>query len=179
MFKKSLLGLKSPRTISTVAMMIAVYAVLYSVKIPIAVESRVSITFLPVMLTAYLLGAAPAMIVGAVGDILSMALFPSGQYFPGFTLSAMLGGCIYGLVLYQRKGDIRLRVAVAVLLVVLLINCGLNTLWLSVLYKKAFLVFLVSRIFLNLTELPIMMLLGIIMLDAAEKTGIMKKYIVK
>ena len=36
----------------------------------------------------------------AIGDILGMMIFPSGSYFPGFTLTAFLTGVIYGVVLY-------------------------------------------------------------------------------
>ncbi len=179
MFKKSLLNLNSPLTVSTAAMMIAVYVAFYAIKLPIALESRMSLTFLPLMLTAYLLGPAPAMIVGAVGDILSFVFFPNGQYFPGFTLSAMLGGLIYGLFLYHKTGDIRGRVIAAVVAVVVFVNMCLNTLWLAILYNKAFIVFLTSRVFLNIIEIPVMILLGIIILDITKKTGIIKKYIVE
>ena len=177
MFKKSFLKLKSPLTISTAAMMIAVYVAFYAIKLPIALESRMSLTFLPLMLAAYLLGPVPAMIVGAVGDILSFVFFPNGQYFPGFTLSAMLSGVIYGLLLYRKSGDIRGRVIAAVALVVFFVNMCINTLWLSIMYKKAFIVFLGTRILLNLIEVPVMILLGIIILDVTKKTGIIKKYI--
>lgn len=177
MFKKSLLNLSRPITVSTAAMMIAVYVAFYAIKIPIALESRMSLTFLPLMLAAYLLGPAAAMIVGGVGDILSFVFFPNGQYFPGFTISAMLGGLIYGYFLYQKTGDIRGRVIAAALTVVLFVNMCLNTLWLSILYNKAFIVFLASRVFLNIIEFPVMILLGIIMVDLARRTGIIKKYI--
>lgn len=177
MFKKSFLKLSSPLTVSTAAMMIAVYVAFYAIKLPIALESRMSLTFLPLMLAAYLLGPVPAMIVGAVGDILSFVFFPNGQYFPGFTVSAILSGLIYGVLLYHKTGDIRGRVIAAATLVVFLVNMCLNTLWLSIMYEKAFIVFLGTRVFLNLIEVPVMILLGIIILDVTKKTGIIKKYI--
>lgn len=177
MFKKSLLNLSRPITVSTAAMMIALYVAFYAIKLPIALESRMSLTFLPLMLAGYLLGPAAGMIVGAVGDILAFVFFPNGQYFPGFTLSAMLGGLIYGYFLYHKAGDVRGRVIASVAAVVVFVNMCLNTVWLSILYKKAFVVFLASRVFLNIIEFPVMILLGIIMIDAVKRTGIIEKYI--
>ena len=63
MFTTSAKALKKPASISTMAIMIALYAALYLVKIPLALESRVSLTFIPVAVTAYLMGPVPAMLV--------------------------------------------------------------------------------------------------------------------
>lgn len=177
MFRKSLKNLSRPITVSTAAMMIAVYVAFYAIKFPIAVESRMSLTFLPLMLSAYLLGPAAAMIVGGVGDILSFVFFPNGQFFPGFTISAMLGGLIYGYFLYHKTGDVRGRVIAAVAVVVVFVNMCLNTFWLTILYEKAFIFYLTKRVFLNMIEFPVMILLGIIIIDATNRTGIIKKYI--
>jgi len=57
-------------------------------------------------------------------------LNPVGTFHPGFILSAFLTGVVYGLFLY-RKEVTWLRIALAALMVSLLINLGLNSLWLS------------------------------------------------
>lgn len=178
MFKKSAKQLKKPLTLTTAAMMIAVYVVLYMVKIPIAVESRVSVTFLPIVISAYLGGPIIAMLVGAIGDILGFLAFPSGQFFPGFTISAMLVGLIYGVFLYGvNRKQLRLRVIISTLIVTILVYTVINTIWLAILYQKAFFVYLASRIVKNLITFPFQMILTEIVIDALVKTGITKKYI--
>ena len=178
MFKKSAKQLKKPLTLTTAAMMIAVYVVLYMVKIPIAVESRVSVTFLPIVISAYLGGPIIAMLVGAIGDILGFLAFPSGQFFPGFTISSMLVGLIYGVFLYGvNRKQLRLRVIISTLIVTILVYTVINTIWLAILYQKAFFVCLASRIVKNLITFPFQMILTEIVIDALVKTGITKKYI--
>lgn len=178
MFKTSAKALSRPISIATTAMMVAVFVVLYTVKIPITPESRISLTFIPVTATAYLLGPVPAMIVGALGDIIGATLFPSGAYFPGFTVSAALSGLIYGVFLYRCNAkSMRIRVIFAKILIVVFINMGLNTLWVSILYQKAFFVYLSARVVKNLIVFPFQVILSIMLIDTLNRTGITKKYL--
>lgn len=178
MFKNSAKQIKKPITLSTAAMMIAVYVILYSVKIPIAVESRVSLTFLPIVIIAYLCGPIAAMIVGGVGDVLAYFAFPSGQYFPGFTVSAVMIGFIYGIFLYRvSEKRLRLMIVIATAAVTFFVYTVLNTFWLSLMYQKAYLVYLFSRFIKNLITFPLQMIMSEVVIDALVKTGITKKYL--
>lgn len=177
MFTTSAKALKKPASISTMAIMIALYAALYLVKIPLALESRVSLTFIPVAVTAYLMGPVPAMLVGGLGDILGFLIFPSGFYFPGFTVSAVLSGAVYGACLYHAKNAVRLRVIISKVIITLLINIVLNTLWLAIMYEKAFFVYLTTRVVKNLILFPFQVIVTIIVLDILDRTGITKKYL--
>ena len=128
-------------------------------------DVRVSFTFVPIAAGAILFGALPAAILGAVIDVLGAILFPSGSFFPGFTLTAFLHGLIYGLLLYQEPGKTApaaadvpepqgffrrhaelLRVVLAVLLYLVVCSLGLNTLWISILYGSPFLPSLLRRL---------------------------------
>ena len=60
---------------------------------------RIGFGFLPVAIIAMMYGPISAGVAYAIGDILRMMIFPSGSYFPGFTLTAFLTGVIYGVVL--------------------------------------------------------------------------------
>lgn len=175
MFKNSAKALKGTRGIAAAAMLTALYAVLYTVKIPLALESRLSLTFIPVAAAAYLIGPVGSVAVGVCGDLFSCLLFPSGQYFPGFTVSAALVGLIYGLF-FDADGKMRLRSFLANAAVVLLVYIVLNTFWLAVLYKKAFIVYLVSRTVKNLIVFPVQSVLCIVVFDLLDKTGITQKY---
>ena len=176
MFKSSAKALKSLPTMATAAMMVALFVVLYTVKIPLALESRVSLTFIPVAVSAYLLGPVPAMIVGGIGDILGCMLFPSGPYFPGFTISAMLSGLIYGVFFYRHTDKIKLRIILAKLVIILFVNIGLNTLWLSIMYHKAFMFYLAARAAKNIIVFPFQVIVMMIVVDILNRTGITKKY---
>lgn len=95
---------------------------------------KCSFSFVPFILCAIMLGKRDTILLGALGDILGMMLFPRGAFFPGYTVSSMLTGYIYGTFLYQeheivadRKFIIRLIISVTI--VGIFINFGLNTLW--------------------------------------------------
>ena len=59
---------------------------------------RIGFGFLPIAIIAMMYGPLSAGVAYALGDLLGMMIFPSGSYFPGFTLTAFLTGVIYGLV---------------------------------------------------------------------------------
>lgn len=178
MFKTSAKAITKPRTITAVALLSAMYVVLYSLKVPIAPELRITLTFVPVAAAGYLLGPVGAGLVGILGDLIGFLLFPQGTYFPGFTLSAMLTGVVYGCFLYHAGSrGLRLRAVAASLAVGVFINIGVNTLWLSMLYKKAYFVYLSTRAIKNLIEFPFRIIVTIIVVDILNRTGITKKYL--
>ncbi len=178
MFKTSAQNLRKTFSLTTIAMMTALFVVLYNVKIPLALESRISLTFIPVAASAYLLGPVAAMIVGGFGDLLGCLFFPSGAYFPGFTLSAILGGVIYGICLYRCPSkQIILRVILAKVLIIVFVNIGLNTLWLSMMYGKAFFVLLTTRVVKNLILLPVQSIILLAVVKVLDRTGISQKYL--
>ena len=52
--------------------------------------TKIGFAFVPVVLAAVLLGPLEAGITAALGDFLGAMLFPTGPFFPGFTLTAFL-----------------------------------------------------------------------------------------
>ena len=119
---------------------------------------RIGFGFLPVAMAAMLYGPLLAGAAYAVGDILGMILFPSGAYFPGFTLTAFLTGCTYGIFLY--KGPTSwLRLLMAVLCVCLILNLCLDTLWLHLTMGQGYLALLPTRIFKCAVMIPLQVLL--------------------
>lgn len=103
-----------------------------SINLPIV---RIGFGFLPVALSGILFGPLWAGFGYVVGDILGMLIFPSGAYFPGFTLSAFLTGILYGLFFYNKEITFK-RSFAASLTVLTLITVCLNTLWLSIMLGK-------------------------------------------
>jgi ECF transporter S component (folate family) len=104
---------------------------------------RIGFSGLPNQVVAYLFGPAVGGIFGAALDVIKYLIKPDGAFFPGFTVSAALGGMIYGALLYKKKVSLP-RVFAAQLLVKVFVNILLNTLWLNMLYGKAFFVLLPS-----------------------------------
>ena len=94
-----------------------------------------------------------AMAVG-VSDIINYIANPKGAFFPGFTISAMVSGIIYGLSFYKKKVSLK-RCIIAKIAIVLIVDILLNTLWLSILYGKGFFVLLPMRIVKNVVMIPI------------------------
>ncbi|WP_338207018.1 folate family ECF transporter S component [Lactobacillus juensis] len=107
---------------------------------------HVSLGFIGSVMLGYLFGPVWGSIGGGISDLVSSALFGNqGGFFLGFTLSAMIGPFIYGLVFYQKPVKIW-RIILATLLVTVVVNMGLNTLWVHFLYGMDFRVVLIQRI---------------------------------
>ena len=111
--------------------------------------------FVGAALTGAIAGPIPAMILGAAHDILKFALGGAkGVYFPGYTLTAIVGGLIYGLGLH-RQTKTPLRIFLTVLAVTLICNLGLNTLWTMMVQKKAIMAILPVRFYKNMASLVV------------------------
>ncbi|MGN8818847.1 folate family ECF transporter S component [Oribacterium sp. HCP28S3_H8] len=130
---------------------------------------KIGITELPNVAVDYLFGPAAGGIFAAVMDILKYLAHPDGPFFPGFTISAMAGALIFGFILYRKKVSLK-RLIAAEILVKLIVNIGLNTLWLNMLYHKAILVILPARIVSNLLQLPVDTLVIFVVLKAIDRT---------
>lgn len=115
---------------------------------------RISFGFIPLALSGALFGPIAGGIVGALADIIGMMVFPKGAYFPGFTISNALSGMIYGYFLYNKPKKI-INISLAVISVMIFVNIGLNTIWLSMLTKKGVYAIIGPRIIKNLIEVPI------------------------
>ena len=88
-------------------------------------------------------------------DLLGFFLFPKGFPFsPGFTISAAIGPMIYAFILYKKRLSLG-RLITANLAVTVLVNVGLNSLWLYILYDQAFWGMLPIRLGENILPLPI------------------------
>ncbi len=106
---------------------------------------KIGFSFIPIMVTAVLYGALQAGLVAAIGDIIGALLFPSGTYFPGFTLTAFLTGIIFALFLKKKQSGI--NILLSVLLVQIIGSLFMNTLWISILYGSPFIPLFITRIY--------------------------------
>lgn len=99
---------------------------------------RIGFSGLPNRVVDCLFGPVVGGLFGGALDVFKYAMKPTGPFFFGFTFNAMLAGVLYGTVLYQKPVTLK-RILAAELLNKVLVNCVLNTLWISMLYGKGFL----------------------------------------
>ncbi len=125
---------------------------------------RIGFGFVPVAFAGILLGALPAGIVAAAADVLGALLFPTGPFFPGFTLTAFLTGVVLGAFLYEKQTYP--RIVCAVLLNQLLLSWLLNSLWISILYDSPYLPLLGTR----LIQIAILVPVQIIVIGTLTRT---------
>lgn len=143
---------------------------LVSINIPFL---RIGFGFLPIAILAILYGPLWAGISYAIGDVIGGFLFPTGAFFPGFTVTALLTGVFYGVVLYKKTITVG-RAAIASTLVCVICNLLINTFWLTFILGKGFFVLLASRAVKELVAIPIMTLL-IIVIDKTVIKAIEKR----
>ncbi len=134
----------STRTLTTLAMLTALEIVLSRFLSLNAWNIKIGFNFVPVVAAAILYGPIGAGLVAALGDFLGALLFPIGTYFPGFTLTAFLTGCVYGFFLYKEQSWPRIIAAVGINQLIL--SLFLNTLWISILYGSPYGPLLATRL---------------------------------
>lgn len=144
-----------------------------SIKTPLL---SISFAFVPTMLSGILLGPKYTCLIAGISDIVGAILFPFGEFFIGFTVSSILAGLIYGLVLYKKQGELTkkqliIRLIISTLLVTVLINTCLNTIWLVIMYDKAFFVVLGGRIIKELIMIPVQIITVFLIVQRTWKSN--------
>lgn len=179
-FSRSLGELKNPRCLVLTAMFIAMNITLDLLKLRIDIPGfpRIGVGFLTNASIGMLFGPTVCMMMGFCTDVLGFMLNPGtggGGYFPGYTLTAMAAGVIWGVCLYrpdgrpERKLSFPLRTLAARVLVTLVCNVFMNTLWLAMQGGDGMWVTLVGRLPAQLLILPIQYLLLLLVLPFVRR----------
>ncbi len=174
LFSKSCKELKKTRTITAVAMFMAVAVILGFFAIVIGDYIKISFAFIANELTSMLFGPVVGGIMGGLTDILKYLVKPTGPFFFGFTFNAILGGIIYGCILYKRPVKL-VRIFIAKTIVMVIVNLILTTLWLSIMYGQAFVVLLPLRAMKEIIMLPIETGMLYITAKALEKAPMIRE----
>ena len=138
---------------------------------------KIYFSFLVVGLGCACYGPLVGMACGAAIDTLGFLISSYGEpYFPGYLLSAILSGLIYGLMLYRRRPTLPRLIVTRIL-----INYGSNVLlgsvWKAMLYGKGYLYYVSSGLVKNTILLPIEVALMWVVLRTAEKYGLDRRYL--
>lgn len=172
--------LKNVRMLTLAGIITAASIVLESFPIYLLGTSlKIYFSFLVISLGCYVYGPAVGILVGFANDTLGFLISSFGEpYFPGYLITAMLSGLIYGTLLYRQ------RITVLRLVVVrLVINYGSNVLlgsaWKAMLYGKGYYYYFTTGLVKNTTMLPIEVLLMVLMfqlaLPALARSGLLPK----
>lgn len=174
LFKSSYQELKSVRCITLTAMFGAISIVLGSLVFMVGDFLKVGFTFLPNEFVFYLFGPVVGVIYGAALDILTFIVRPTGPFFFGFTLSSIITGFLYGILLYKKPLSLK-RIIVTNVVHLILINLLLNTYWLTILYGYNFLAILPLRALKAFIMLPIETVMLYTVIKGVEASGIIHK----
>lgn len=172
LFTSSYKELKNVRCITLTAMFGAISIILGSLTIMIGDFLKVGFSFLPNEFVYYLFGPFVGAVYGAAMDILTYIVKPAGAFFPGFTVSAILTGILYGVVMYKRPLSIK-RILAANLLRTVFIDLLLNTYWLTILIGKGFMILLPMRALKALIMFPVETILLFVLIKGVEASGIL------
>ena len=147
------------------ALMIAAAIALGLFRIPVSEGLNLSVSYVARALCAAVCGPVLGMLYGVAEDILGWVVHPGGAFFPGYTLNTVLAMLAYSLCLYRQKITLW-RVVLAKLVTNYPISVGLGCLWSSILYGKAYMVYLPVSLLKNALYLPFQVLLLYMTLSA-------------
>ncbi|MDO5416667.1 MAG: folate family ECF transporter S component [Lachnospiraceae bacterium] len=173
LFTQSYREIRQVRTITTCAMFAAISVVLGYFTIQLGNYIKIGFSGIANELVDYLFGPVVGGCFGGLLDVLKYLVKPTGEFFPGFTLNAVLAGFLYGSFFYKRPLTMP-RILLAKLVVVMICNVGLSTLWLSMLYGKGFMVLLPARFIKNMIMWPIDSLILYTVGKALETSGVFR-----
>ena len=172
--------LNNPRVLAFSGLVCAMAIVLESLPIYLMRPSlKIYFSFFFVLLGCSCYGPVVGMMAGAIIDSVGFLLPGYGEpYFPGYLVTAVLSGFIYGVLLYKRKPTL-LRIIVVRLIINYGSNVLLGSMWKAMLYGKGYLYYLTSGAIKNTLMLPVEVFLMWAVLNAAVNYGLDRKYIHK
>lgn len=167
LFTSSYKELRNVRCITLMAMFAAISIILGSFTIMVGDFLKIGFTFLPNEFVYYLFGPAVGAAYGGALDILNYIIKPVGRFFPGFTISGILTGILYGIIMYKRPLSIK-RIIIANIVRSVFIDLLLNTYWLTILYGTSFMVLIPLRMPKILIMLPVETILLYMVIKGVE-----------
>lgn len=166
--KKKTITIQMITIISILTALTIIFERVLSIRLPFI---AISFQFIPIVLCAILFGPIGAGIMCFTSDIIGFFLFPTGIFFPGFSISAMLTGFTYGFFLYKGKYLKTKNIVLASAITNFLINAGLSTFWLYLMMGKGILGYIPLRI----VKAVVMFFIEIIVIRFIIARGYIKK----
>ncbi len=136
---------KSVQKLVIIALLIALNVVLSRIVSIKALNFKISITFITIVLAAYLYGYFGAIIVAFFGDLIGSLLFPIGPYNPLLSLTAVLSGIVYAY--FFRKELNKKNILMACFVNRFIVSMLINTTIISIMYNLSFKATLITRFY--------------------------------
>lgn len=172
-YRDSYRELGNLRTLTTAAMFLAIAVVLGYFTIEAGPYLKIGFGSVVNQFVYYLFGPVTGGVYAGVLDLVKYVAKPTGPFFPGFTFNAILAGIIYGSLLYHRPLTFK-RTLLVHLIVIIVCNVFLNTLWLSMITGKTIMVMLPVRLLKNMIMWPIDTIIFVTIAKNMERAGIVK-----
>lgn len=170
-FSDSAKELKNLNTLVMTALLIAIGIILGYFSIQVTDNIKIGVSFVATQLTATLFGPVVGGIMGGVTDILKFILKPTGAFFWGWTLNAIVGPVIYGMMLYKKKLTFA-RIFASKVVVAIVVNMFLGCLWSAILYKKGFWVLMSAKAIQQVIQVPIQSVIFYLFVKALKKAKV-------
>lgn len=144
---------KTIKKMAILAMLLAMGIALNQFYIPVGENLRIQFDFVVNMLVASMFPLGSVVVYAIVEDLIAFFLFPSGPFFPGYTLTAALSCTIYWIFLHK---EVNLKnIIISKAIVNLCVHVLLNSVWSAMLYSKGYMYYMMKSVVKNITMLPI------------------------
>ena len=171
-FMDSSKELKKIETLVITALLIALGIVLGELfSLQLTQNMKIGVSFVATQLTATLFGPVVGGIMGGVTDILKFVMKPTGSFSFLWTLNAIVGPIIYGILLYKKKFTFW-RVLVSKAVVAIVVNVCMSCTWSAILYGNAFWALVPGKVLQQIVQVPIQSVIFYLFVKALQKTKV-------
>ena len=136
---------KGVQKLVVIALLIALNIVLFRFVSIKALNFKISLTFITIVVAAYLYGYFGSIIVAFFGDLVGSLLFPIGPYNPLLSLSAVLSAIVYAYF-FRRKMN-KKNIVCACFINRFVVSMIINTIIISIMYNLSFEATLITRFY--------------------------------
>ena len=170
-FVESYQELKKLKTLVITALLIAIGIILGQFSVQITETMKIGVSFIATQMTANLFGPVVGGIMGGVTDILKFIIKPTGPFLIGYTISAILGPVIYGVMLYKKPIALW-RILLSKAIVAIFINLLLGTFWSYHYFGAAFWATIPTKLVQQVIQVPIQSLIYYFVMTTLKKAKV-------
>ena len=170
-FSDSYKELKKLKTLVITALLIAIGIILGQFSIQLTETTKIGISFIATQMTANLFGPVVGGIMGGVADVLKFIIKPTGPFLIGYTISAILGPVIYGVLLYKKPISFW-RILFSKTVVAILINLLLGTFWSYHYFGAAFWAAIPTKLIQQVIQVPVQSVIYYFVMKALKEAKV-------
>ena len=170
-FKDSSRELRNLNTIVITALLIAIGILLGQFSVQITPQIKIGVSFIATQLTATLFGPVVGGVMGGVADVLKFIMKPTGAFSILWTLNAVVGPVIYGILLYKKKLTFW-RILASKTIVAVVVNICMSTAWNFIYIGMGCFAVLPAKLLQQVIQVPIQSLIFYLFVKALGKAKV-------